>query len=151
MSYPVELKMNRAVKDVVPSARRVVLTNGGCNWLHAVVQISKRLEGEPKNAMMAAFASHPSLKMVTVVDDDIDPTDPIRVEYAMATRFQASRGLVLIPGAKGSSLDPSADQENLLTDKLGVDATRTLRKPKENFEIAGIPNYRQTTKRLLGE
>lgn len=151
MSYPVEIKMNKAVRDVVPSTRKVVLTDGSCNWLHAVIQISKRLEGEPKNALIAAFAAHPSLKMATVVDDDIDPSDPGRVEYALATRFQASKGLVLIPGAKGSSLDPSADQEGLLTDKLGIDATRSLKKPKEKFEIAEIPNYRATVRRILGE
>ncbi|HVP23715.1 MAG TPA: UbiD family decarboxylase [Conexivisphaerales archaeon] len=151
MSYPIEIKMNKAVRDVVPSTRRVVLTDGGRNWLHAVIQISKHLEGEPKNALLAAFAAHPSLKMATVVDDDIDPDDPRMVEYAVATRFQASRGLMVITGAKGSSLDPSADQEMLLTDKLGVDATRTLKKPKEKFEIAEIPNYHSTVKRLLGE
>ncbi len=151
MSYPVEIKMNKAVRDAVPSTKKVILTEGGCNWLHAVIQISKRLEGEPKNALVAAFASHPSLKMATVVDDDIDPSDPKMVEYAVATRFQASRGLLMIKGAKGSSLDPSADQESLLTDKLGIDATRTLRKPKAKFEIAEIPNYRSIVKRLLGE
>jgi 2,5-furandicarboxylate decarboxylase 1 len=149
MSYPVEVKLNKAVKDVVPSTRRVVLTEGGCNWLHAVIQINKRLEGEPKNALLAAFAAHPSLKMATVVDDDIDPGDPLQVEYALATRFQASRGLMVIRRAKGSSLDPSADQEALLTDKVGMDATMTLRKPKERFEIAVIPNYEETVRRFL--
>jgi len=150
MSYPVEIKLNKAVRDVVPTTRRVILTDGGCNWLHAVIQMQKKFEGEPKNAIVAAFAAHPSLKMATVVDEDIDPTDPISVEYAVATRFQASRGLVIVQGAKGSSLDPSADQEGLITDKMGIDATRTLKKPKEKFEIAEIPNYQETVDRFLG-
>jgi UbiD family decarboxylase len=151
MSYPVEIKMNKAVRDVAPSTKKVVLTDGGCNWLHAVIQISKRLEGEPKNALIAAFASHPSLKMAIVVDEDIDPANPKMVEYAVATRFQASKGLLIIRGAKGSSLDPSADQEKLLTDKLGIDATRPLSKPKAKFDVGRIPSYEATVKRFLGE
>ena len=46
---------------------------------------------------------------------------------------------MIIPNAKGSSLDPSSDQANLLTTKVGIDATATLLKAKERFEIARIP------------
>jgi UbiD family decarboxylase len=141
MSMPVEAKVLQGVKNVVPTTRQVCLTDGGCNWLHAVIQIRKRLEGESKNALLAAFAAHPSLKMAIVVDDDIDPTDAEAVEYAIATRFQADRDLIVIPNAKGSSLDPSSDQEKLLTTKVGIDATATLLKPKERFEIGNIPHY----------
>jgi 3-polyprenyl-4-hydroxybenzoate decarboxylase len=73
------------------------------------------------------------------VDEDIDPTNPVAVEYAISTRCQADRDLVIIPNAKGSSLDPSSDQHNLLTTKLGIDATATLLKAKDRFEIAKIP------------
>lgn len=139
MGLPVEAKILDHVKNVVPTTLAVELTDGGCNWLAAVIQMKKRLEGEPMNAILAAFAAHPSLKMATVVDDDIDPTDAAAVEYAVATRCQADRDLLIIPGAKGSSLDPSSDQVNLLTTKLGIDATATKTKPKERFEIARIP------------
>tara|TARA_B100000446_G_C10306115_1_gene253237 strand:- start:35 stop:484 length:450 start_codon:yes stop_codon:yes gene_type:complete len=138
---PVEARILQGVKNVVPTTKRVCLTNGGCNWLHVVIQIRKRLEGESKNALLAAFAAHPSLKMGIVVDDDIDPTDEEAIEYAIATRFQADRDLIVIPNAKGSSLDPSSEQEKLLTTKMGIDATATLLKPKERFEIANIPGY----------
>lgn len=141
MSMPVEARVLQGVKNVVPTTKRVCLTNGGCNWLHVVIQIRKRLEGESKNALLAAFAAHPSLKMGIVVDDDIDPTDEEAIEYAIATRFQADRDLIVISNAKGSSLDPSSEQEKLLTTKMGIDATATLLKPKERFEIANIPGY----------
>jgi UbiD family decarboxylase len=144
MGLPVEAKMYDHVKNVVPTTQSVHLTDGGCNWLAAVIQIRKRLEGEPKNALLAAFGAHPSLKMATVVDDDIDPADPVAVEYAIATRCQADRGFIVIPNAKGSSLDPSSDQTNLLTTKVGIDATATLLKPKERFEIARIPGLEKT-------
>ncbi|MEO9365864.1 MULTISPECIES: UbiD family decarboxylase [Candidatus Nitrosocaldus] len=139
MGMPVESKIFNMVKSVVPTTRQVVLTDGGCNWLHAVIQIKKRLEGEAKNALIAAFAAHPSLKLAIVVDDDIEPSDPKAVEYALATRFQADRGLMVIRDAKGSSLDPSSDQEHLLTSKLGIDATASLLKDRARFEIARIP------------
>ncbi|MEM2140195.1 UbiD family decarboxylase [Nitrososphaera sp.] len=144
MGLPVEAKMYDYVKSVVPTTQAVHLTDGGSNWLAAVIQIKKRLEGEPKNAIMAAFAAHPSLKMATVVDDDIDPSDAVAVEYAIASRCQADRDFVILPNAKGSSLDPSSDQVNLLTTKLGIDATATLLKPRDHFEIAKIPGQEKT-------
>jgi len=76
--------------------------------------------------------------MVTIVDDDIEPSDSEQVEYAMATRFQADKDMVLIKNVRGSSLDPSSNQKKLKTAKLGIDATR-LDKRKEGFEIAKIP------------
>jgi 2,5-furandicarboxylate decarboxylase 1 len=139
MGLPIEAKMYDYIKNVVPTTQSVHLTDGGSNWLTAVIQIKKRLQGEPKNVLLAAFTAHPSLKMATVVDDDINPTDSIAVEYAVATRCQADRDFIIIPNAKGSSLDPSSDQENLLTTKVGIDATATMLKPKERFEIAKIP------------
>jgi len=139
MGLPVEAKMFEAVKNVVPNTQAVHLTDGGSNWLDAVIQIRKSLEGEPKNAIIAAFASHPSLKMATVVDEDIDPTNPTAVEYAISTRCQADKGFMILTNAKGSSLDPSSDQKNLVTTKVGIDATATLLKSKDRFEIAKIP------------
>jgi 2,5-furandicarboxylate decarboxylase 1 len=139
MGLPVEAKMYDYIKNVVPTTQSVHLTDGGSNWLAAVIQIKKRLEGEPKNALLAAFTAHPSLKIAVVVDDDISPADPVAVEYAIATRSQADRDFIVIPNTKGSSLDPSSDQDNLLTTKLGIDATATLLKAKERFEIAKIP------------
>jgi anhydromevalonate phosphate decarboxylase len=144
MGLPVEAKMYDYVKNVVPTTQAVHLTEGGSSWLAAVIQIKKHLEGEPKNALMAAFSAHPSLKMATVVDDDINPTDPIAVEYAIATRCQADRDFIIMPHAKGSSLDPSSDQSNLLTTKVGIDATASLLKAKEMFEIAKIPGEEKT-------
>ena len=54
----------------------------------------------------------------------------------MALRFQANEDLIIIPNARGSTLDPSADQIEGLTSKMGIDATRPLKVPKEKFERA---------------
>lgn len=139
MGMPIEAKLNRDLKKALPQTKRVVMSDGGCNWLHAIVQISKKKNSDGKKAIEKTFASHRSLKMVTVVDNDIDPTDPVQVEYAMATRFQADKDLIIIKKVRGSSLDPSSDQKNLLTAKLGIDATKPFDKRAEGFEIAKIP------------
>ncbi len=140
MGLPIESKLFQSVKDVVSGTRAVHLTDGGSNWLVAVIQINKKLEGEPKNAIIAAFAGHPSLKIAIVVNEDIDPTNPTEVEYAISTRCQADKDLLIIPNSKGSSLDPSSDQKNLITTKIGIDATASFLKSKERFEIAKIPD-----------
>ena len=149
MGMPIEAKLNRDVKKTILQSKQVVMTNGGCNWLHAVVQISKRKDSDAKKVIENTFAAHRSLKMVTVVDDDIDPSDPVQVEYAMATRFQADKDLVIIEKVRGSSLDPSSDQKNLLTAKLGIDATKPLSKRQEGFEIAKIPKDKISLKDYL--
>jgi UbiD family decarboxylase len=61
------------------------------------------------------------------------------VEWAMATRFQGEKGLVMIKNARGSSLDPSGDQKLNLTTKIGIDATMTFLKPRVDFEKVKIP------------
>lgn len=139
MGMPIEAKLNRDIKKSFTQTKKIVMSDGGCNWLHAIVQIRKRKESDVKKIIEKTFATHRSLKMVTVVDDDIDPDNAVSVEYAMATRFQADKDLIIIKKVRGSSLDPSSDQKNLLTAKLGIDATRCLSKRLEGFEIAKIP------------
>ncbi len=130
MGFPKEAAIWDAVRRSVPKVRKVRLTNSGGGWLHAIVSISKNTDGDGKTAIMAAFAAHPSLKHVVVVDDDIDPDDISSVEWAIATRFQAAKGLVVINYARGSTLDPSSADG--LTSKLGIDATYPV-KEREKF------------------
>ncbi len=132
MGLPQEPRMLKFIRNTIPTVKNVYLTEGGCCWLHAVVQIEKRTEGDGKNAILAALASHPSLKHVVVVDEDINIFDISDVEYAIATRVQGDKDIIIIPGAKGSSLDPSL-KENKTTTKIGIDATKPLNK-KEEFE-----------------
>lgn len=146
MGLPHETMIWEAVSKVVPNVKAVNLTSGGCGWLHAVISIDKLVDGDAKNALTAVFSAHPSLKHAVVVDTDIDVYDPNMVEWAIATRFQASEDLLIIPQARGSTLDPSADQETGLTTKAGVDATRPSTKPREKFELAKIPTDNRTVK-----
>jgi UbiD family decarboxylase len=140
MGLPHEVLICEAVSKVVPKVYAVNLSAGGSGWLHAIIAIEKQLDGDGKNALLAAFAAHPSLKHAVVVDSDIDVCNALDVEWAIATRFQASEDLVIISNVRGSTLDSSANQETGLTTKMGVDATRPFAKPKEKFERAKIPS-----------
>jgi UbiD family decarboxylase len=140
MGLPHEVMIWEAVSKVLPKVYAVNLTKGGCGWLHAVISVEKQLDGDGKNALLAALAAHPSLKHAVVVDSDINVYDASDVEWAIATRFQADEDLLLIKNARGSTLDSSADQETGMTTKVGVDATRPFGKPKEKFEKAKIPS-----------
>jgi UbiD family decarboxylase len=139
MGMPIESKLNGELKKSFSQTKQVSLTNGGCNWLHAVVQIKKKNNSDPKKIIKKTFESHRSLKQVTVVDEDIDANSAESVEYAMATRFQADKDLVILKNVRGSSLDPSSNQQKLQTAKMGIDATRSLSKRPEGFELAKIP------------
>ena len=139
MGMPIESKLNGELKKSFSQIKQVSMTNGGCNWLHAVVQIKKKNNSDPKKIIKKTFESHRSLKQVTVVDEDINPNSAESVEYAMATRFQADKDLVILKNVRGSSLDPSSDQHKLQTAKMGIDATRSLSKRPEGFELAKIP------------
>ncbi len=139
MGMPAESKIDGMLRAKFGSVRAVALTSGGSNWLHAVVAIKKTRTTRVKRIIAATFAAHRSLKQVTVVDDDIDIHSAESVEYAMATRFQAASDMTVLRDVRGSSLDPSSDQKNLKTSKLGIDATRPLSKSAAGFTIANIP------------
>ncbi len=114
----------------------VVVTPGGCSWLHAVVQIAKQGPEDGRLAVEAAFRGHSSLKHVVVVDTDVNPYDVADVEWAIATRVQATRDLFLYPDQPSSSLDPSARQipgQKARSDKVGVDATIPWGEPQEGY------------------
>ena len=123
MGVPQEPRIYKIVSNTLPRVKNVVLTQAGGCWLHGVVSIKKKNEGEAKNVGLAALAAHPSMKRVVVVDEDIDITKTQEVEWAIATRVQASKDIIIIPNAKGSSLDPSQNFENKTTDKWIIDAT----------------------------
>jgi UbiD family decarboxylase len=133
MGVPYEPKIYRAVASVT-QVKNVILTRGGCGYLHAVIQIKKSTQGDAKNAIMAAFASHTSLKHVVIVDEDINPANPEDVEYAVATRVSGDRDIMVITGVRGSSLDP-CQLEDGTNVKVGVDATMVLGR-EEDFRRA---------------
>jgi 2,5-furandicarboxylate decarboxylase 1 len=135
MGMPKEPTIFNEVNKVC-ECRDVYITPGGCSWLHAVVQIKKQNPDDGKKAITAAFEGHKSLKHCVIVDDDIDIYDPHDVEWAVATRFQADKNIVIKPNQPGSSLDPSGDLtegKKARTCKMGLDATVPVGKTDKSF------------------
>jgi 2,5-furandicarboxylate decarboxylase 1 len=139
MGMPREPTIFRKVNQVV-RCLDVNLNPGGCSWLHAIVQIDKQAQDDGVKAIQAAFAGHRSCKHIFVVDKDINIYDPLEVEWAMATRFQGDRDMVILPREPGSSLDPSAEAGTKLTTKIGFDLTAPLGEARNHYEKVPYPN-----------
>lgn len=106
---------------IIPSVRRVVVTEGGMGRLHAVISINRPRLGEGKRAALLAMGQINLFKLVTVVEDDVDPEDPVQVEWSLAARFRGGEDLIVIPGVKADRCDPVHD--NLTVTKIGLVAT----------------------------
>jgi 2,5-furandicarboxylate decarboxylase 1 len=138
MGMPREPTIFRKVNEVARCVD-VNVSPGGCSWLHAIVQIDKQTEDDGLKAIQAAFEGHRSCKHVFVVDRDIDIYDPQAVEWAMATRFQGDRQLVIKDKEPGSSLDPSSDPGAHLTTKIGFDLTKPIYTQGKTFDKVAYP------------
>jgi UbiD family decarboxylase len=117
-----EAEIRNALRRVVPGVRAVHVPMSGGASFTAYVSIKQTRPGEAKHAISVVLGVDHYLKLVVIVDDDIDVFDESDVLWAMATRVQADRDLVVIGGSLGAILDPSASPEGL-TAKLGIDAT----------------------------
>ena len=98
------------------------------------IQMEGLIEGDPKNAAMAAFTADPFLKFVVAVDSDVDIGNDSEVLHAIATRVRADRDVFMVTYSRGSPLDPAsydpAAGSHLVT-KVGIDATRKPNYPTE--------------------
>jgi len=136
-AIPREATLLAHLQRSFPNVRDVHLSQGGVCRYHLYVQIRKRQEGEAKNIMLGAFAGHYDVKHVIVVDEDVDVHNPAEVEWAVATRFQADRDLVVIGESQGSKLDPST--RDGVGAKMGLDATKPLAAPEMVFKRIRVP------------
>jgi UbiD family decarboxylase len=128
--------IRQALKTAGVTVKDINVTLGGCAFWHAVISIKKQA-GEGKNALLAAL-SVMDLKHVVVVDDDIDVFDPTEVEWAIATRVQGDRDVLIVSNARGKPLDPSLQPTPVgvvpTTAKVGIDATIPEGVPRERYE-----------------
>ena len=146
-AIPREAAIFRAVKAAVPGARAVHMPASGCCRFHCYISIDKRNEGEVRSATFAALAADLYLKLIVIVDADIDVYNEREVLWAMANRFQADRDILVIPNCQGSEIDPSAKKGGITT-KMAIDATAKgkdlpprLRVPQEVAERIKLEDY----------
>jgi 2,5-furandicarboxylate decarboxylase 1 len=138
---PREASLFQSIRQTVPSVKAVHMSPGGTCRYHAIVSIKKRNEGEAKNAILAALANSFDIKHVVVTDEEVDIFNMEEVEWAIATRFQADRDLVLVHEAQGSKLDPSTREG--VGSKMGFDCTVPLNSEPMQYLRVQIPGYNE--------
>ncbi|MCZ6623386.1 MAG: UbiD family decarboxylase [Deltaproteobacteria bacterium] len=135
MSAPIyEAAAWRVLHEAGVSATAINVTPGGCCHWHIIAAIRKQ-PGDGKNTI-TALLSIADIKHVVVTDDDIDIFDPVEVEWAIATRVQADRDVVIISNARSKPLDPSLPPTDGLptTAKMGIDATIPENVPRNRYQ-----------------
>ncbi|HXG52723.1 MAG TPA: UbiD family decarboxylase [candidate division Zixibacteria bacterium] len=125
---PKEGSLFNLIRGVVPTTKAVHFPISGCGRFHCYISIDKKIDGETKQAALAALGGCDFVKHVVVVDADVDVYDEEQVMWAIATRVQADQDVDIIRNVKGNLLDPSQADE-IMTAKMIVDATRPVQKP----------------------
>ncbi len=129
------------MKREIPSIKEIRLIPGTFG-AHAVMSLDTENKGEIRRALSLAL-SFTNIKKVIAVNTDINIQDDQELEWAMATRFQADKDLIVMTNLRGQPIDPSSG-DGFLTAKMGLDAT----KPRpEGFEKVGVPE--EMKKRMI--
>lgn len=129
----------RALRRALPNVRRVLITDGGMGRLHAIVTMRDPQPGEGKRAVMLTMGQINLLKLVIVVDDDVDPEDWTQVEWALAARMRGDRDILVIPGARADRCEPLHEDQTVA--KVGIVATTRPGDgtPGSRYELAQVP------------
>ena len=125
LSLPREVEFTNVLGKTIPNLKAVhVPVRSGIGSFHCYVSLRKTAEGQGKQAIFSVLGADHYVKLVIVVDEDIDVFDEEQVLWAVATRMQADRDVFIVDGAMGTLLDPSAT--DAITAKMGIDATKPL-------------------------
>jgi 2,5-furandicarboxylate decarboxylase 1 len=129
----------RALRQAMPNVRRVFVTDGGMGRLHAIVTVHRPQPGDGERAVRLAMGQVNLLKLVIVIDDDIDPEDWTQVEWALAARMRGERDIVIFPESRADRSEPLVEDGTVT--KVGIVAT--IRpgdgEPGGRFELAHPP------------
>jgi 2,5-furandicarboxylate decarboxylase 1 len=134
LALPREADLIQALSRTIPGLHAVHVPLSGCGFFHVYISMKKTAEGQAKQAILTALGLDHCLKLVIVVDEDVNVFNEPEVLWAISTRFQADRDLVIVQGAMGVILDPSA-AENGLTSRMGIDATKSLQEKAVRLKI----------------
>jgi 2,5-furandicarboxylate decarboxylase 1 len=117
----------RALHQTLPNVKQIHAPLSACGLFHCYLSLEKTAEGQPLQAILAALAVDHNIKLVIVVDADVEVFDEAQVLWAVATRVQADRDVLIIPQhlGMGCTLDPSSDDLSRSA-KMGIDATKPL-------------------------
>ena len=137
----------KALHQNLPNIKAVHAPNSACGLFHCYISMKKIAEGQPQQAIYTAFAVDHNIKMVIVVDEDVDVYNEEEVLWALATRLQADHGVSILPQhlGMGVTLDPSTDELSR-SSKMGIDATKPLSGFAPKIEMDA--NVEEAVKRL---
>lgn len=127
-----EANMLEKVRAVVPTVKAVSLPFSGTCRFAVYISLSKEYDGIGRNAALTALGADPFVKLAIVVDDDVDVFNEAEVMWAVATRVQAGKDVIVIPDSYVCELDPSAynvvtrAERGYLNDKWIIDATKPV-------------------------
>jgi 2,5-furandicarboxylate decarboxylase 1 len=127
VGFTAEAKIFNTVKQKIPQLNAVYLDHGGCGFYGVVIRINKNKAGIGKAAIQETFKAFEPLQRVVVVDKDVNLYDPNEVNWAITTRFNPDRDLILLPNQTGHILNPmvkiNPDGKGGTVTKMGIDAT----------------------------
>ncbi len=127
VGFTAEAKIFNLVKKKIPRLKAVYLDHGGCGFYGAVIQVDKDQAGIGKEAIKETFNAFEPLQRVIAVDKDVNLYDPNDVNWAITTRFNPERDLIILPNQMGHILNPmveiNPDGKGGTVTKMGIDAT----------------------------
>lgn len=109
------------LRKEIPEVRALCMPKNGCHF-HAYLSMKPKAPGQARQAMMLLFGLDLYLKLIIVVDDDVDVYSEQEVLWAVATRMQADRDVFIVPQVLANQLDPSSREG--MSAKMGIDATK---------------------------
>ncbi|MFD1421319.1 UbiD family decarboxylase [Lactiplantibacillus songbeiensis] len=157
---PTEASILQLVDRAIPGkVLNVYNPPAGGGKLMTIMQIHKENEadeGIQRQAALLAFSAFKELKIVILVDEDVDIFDMNDVIWTMNTRFQADQDLIVLPGMRNHPLDPSErpqyDPKSIrfqgMSSKLVIDGTVPF-DMKDQFERAQfkeVPDWKKYLK-----
>ena len=144
-AIPKEATLLTHLRRNFPNVLDVHLSPGGVDALPPLHQDEEDAGGPGQERHLGAFAGSFDLKHIIVVDEDVDIHNPAEVEWAVATRFQADRDLVIVPESQGSKLDPST--RDGVGAKMGLDATKPFAAEEMAFKRIRVPGEERNRRR----
>lgn len=111
-----------SLKRMVPIIKDINFSPGTCMF-NAVASVKGATPAEVRRLMALILSMDQRIKQIIIVDDDVNIFDMREVQWALATRFQADRDMLLLTGLKGYVIDPSVGADGF-TAKIGLDATK---------------------------
>ncbi|MBC7325017.1 MAG: UbiD family decarboxylase, partial [Moorella sp. (in: Bacteria)] len=141
-----EASVLQRMQEKIPWVQAISYPKSGVNF-HCYLSLARAPEGVARHALLLLFGLDPYPKLAVIVDDDVDVNDEEAVWWAVATRSQGDRDIMIIPGVFTSPLDPSS--EGGMAAKVGIDATMKEKIRKEVMICRPLPEHLNIARELI--